>query len=39
MRELGARIELKGRPEPINNVGRFFNVGQYIFWFRWLISE
>ncbi len=39
MRELGARIELKGRPDPINRVGRFFNVGQYSFWCRWLIPE
>ena len=39
MRELGAGIELKGRREPINSVGRFFNLGQYSFWCRWLISE
>ncbi len=39
MRELGARIALEGRPEPINSVGRFFNVGQYSFWCRWLIPE
>ena len=34
MRELGTRIALEGRLELINNVDRFFSVGQDSLWCR-----